>query len=550
MALAHTVASLDTHTGRDELLALDAYRSPAARRHQGRARARPRDPNRGPRAPPGAPGRHRLPSTDQPATGSDRREPTPTHRPGPSTSCSTSSTRWSGWPRSSARCAWWPTCSQVQRLRRERGLPVVASSRHLVFTGNPGTGKTTVARLLAQIYRTLGVVSRGHLVESDRSRLVAGYVGQTATKVTAVFDEADEGVLLIDEAYALVRGTDTDFGREAIDTIVKLVEDRRDRLVVIVAGYPDEMQSLPRRQPRPAVAVPAHDRLPRLHRRRADRDLRVAVRRRRLPLRPDRHRRAPRRRSRPAPRGKGFGNGRLVRNLFERAIERQASSRLVDDARPDRRSSVTMLTGTDLRRPAGSTRPDAPSRRARARTVKRLARPAARRGDDHRRVLGARPARRRLRLGLGRRARRHRARAPRSSAPPSWPRPARRCTAEHPEVTVRVEDAQTTARPAELRRRSTPAPATRRPRSTPGSSPSRGRRWWPSSASGPGSGSAALGDPSATLARSPLVIAIWNDRRDVLATRCDGGVIDLEVHRHRRRHPVGHHRASRPRGAR
>ena len=121
---------------------------------------------------------------------------------------------------------------------------MLEQSRHLVFTGNPGTGKTTVARLLAQIYRTLGVVEKGHLVETDRSGLVAGFVGQTATKVVEVFDAADQGALLIDEAYSLIRGGDNDFGREAIDTIVKLVEDRRDRLVVIVAGYPDEMAEL------------------------------------------------------------------------------------------------------------------------------------------------------------------------------------------------------------------------------------------------------------------------------------------------------------------
>ena len=92
---------------------------------------------------------------------------------------------------------------EVQRLRAERSLPTIETCHHLVFTGNPGTGKTTVARLLAQIYRTLGVVDRGHLVETDRSGLVAGFVGQTAPLVTKVFDEADEGMLFIDEAYTL-----------------------------------------------------------------------------------------------------------------------------------------------------------------------------------------------------------------------------------------------------------------------------------------------------------------------------------------------------------
>ena len=154
---------------------------------------------------------------------------------------------------------------RVQAIRRERGLPVLEHSRHLIFTGNPGTGKTTVARLLAQIYRTLGVVERGHLVETDRAGLVAGYVGQTAPLVTTRFDEADQGVLLIDEAYSLVRGGERDFGREAIDTIVKLAEDRRDRIVVVMAGYPEEMEELIVGEPRPPLALPQGHPLPRLH---------------------------------------------------------------------------------------------------------------------------------------------------------------------------------------------------------------------------------------------------------------------------------------------
>ena len=131
---------------------------------------------------------------------------------------------------------------KVRRMREEHGLKVMDMSFHMVFTGNPGTGKTTVARLIAQIYKQLGFLSKGQLIETDRSGLVAGYVGQTAGKVTDVVNRALGGILFIDEAYALARkGMENDFGREAIDTLVKLMEDHRDDLVVIVAGYTDEM---------------------------------------------------------------------------------------------------------------------------------------------------------------------------------------------------------------------------------------------------------------------------------------------------------------------
>ncbi len=213
---------------------------------------------------------------------------------------------------------------QVQRLREERDLPVMEQSRHLVFTGNPGTGKTTVARLLAQIYRTLGVVERGHLIETDRSGLVARFVGHTAVKVREVFDQADEGVLLIDEAYALARGGENDFGMEAIDAIVKMVEDRRKSMVCIAAGYPVEMGEFIDANPGLRSRFPKVIEFPDY-----DTEELLAI----FSLIAEKSHYRPddaaleevRSWFEAQPRTKGFGNGRLARNLFESAVARQAT---------------------------------------------------------------------------------------------------------------------------------------------------------------------------------------------------------------------------------
>ncbi len=234
---------------------------------------------------------------------------------------------------------------RVQRLRAEHDLPVIETSRHLVFVGNPGTGKTTVARLLSQLYRSLDVVTKGHLVETDRADLVAGFVGQTAIKTQAVLVSSLGGTLLIDEAYALARGGENDFGREAIDTLVKFMEDHRSDLAVVVAGYPTEMGELiasnPGLESRFARTLEFPD---------YTTDELVAI----FELISDKQQYHLTEAAKvhlaeviaAEPRGRGFGNARFTRNVFEQGVSMQAM-RLTDFEVPTR-DQLTSLEAEDI----------------------------------------------------------------------------------------------------------------------------------------------------------------------------------------------------------
>lgn len=235
---------------------------------------------------------------------------------------------------------------KIQQKRKEQGLKSSSVSYHCVFTGNPGTGKTTVARIVAQIYKDLGILSKGHLVETDRAGLVAEYVGQTAVKTNKIIDSALDGVLFIDEAYSLI-GTGQDYGKEAIATLLKRMEDNRDRLVVILAGYSKEMQDFINTNPGLQSRFNRYIEFPDYS---AEELLQIfeknvekfdyKLQKEALVAMSEYFQHA------VENKDANFGNARFVRNIFEKTLEKQAN-RLSTDPDLDT-DELTLITLADL----------------------------------------------------------------------------------------------------------------------------------------------------------------------------------------------------------
>lgn len=214
---------------------------------------------------------------------------------------------------------------KIQSMRKQQGLPNTPISYHCVFSGNPGTGKTTVARILAGIYKELGILKKGHLVEVDRSKLVGEYVGQTAPMTNKVIDEALDGVLFIDEAYSLV-GEGNDYGAEAIATLLKRMEDDRDRLVVILAGYTNEIKEFIDSNPGLQSRFNRYIQFDDYSAEELTEIFKSNLRKSRYKIKRDAFDKLQNVIERARfSRDKNFGNARYVRNLFERIVQNQAN---------------------------------------------------------------------------------------------------------------------------------------------------------------------------------------------------------------------------------
>ncbi len=345
MRLAHVTAATDLVPSAGELDAIDAYRTRLLEAIDQAGLPRPGQPDPTPqRAAPAAP----SPVGKATTTQSDSVAPAPDATLPPARSVDDVMAEFDaliGLANVKAEVRRLTSMLQVQQIRAERGLPVIETSHHLVFTGNPGTGKTTVARLLSQIYRAVGVVDKGHLVETDRSKLVAGFVGQTALKTLETLEASLGGMLLIDEAYALARGGDNDFGREAIDTLVKFMEDHRDDLAIVAAGYTEEMGDFIDANPglksrfTRTISFPDYTDYELV-------DIFLALGDKSQYSCSDDALARVRHFVSAEPRTRGFGNARFVRNLFETAISHQAQ-RVAPLSDPSN-EQLTTLTAADI----------------------------------------------------------------------------------------------------------------------------------------------------------------------------------------------------------
>lgn len=236
---------------------------------------------------------------------------------------------------------------KIQNLRKAKGLKASDISYHCVFTGNPGTGKTTVARIVAAIYKELGILEKGHLVETDRSGLVAEYVGQTAVKTNKIIDSALDGVLFIDEAYSLVQGSGNDFGQEAISTLLKRMEDDRSRLVVIIAGYTDEIKQFINANPGLQSRFNRYIHFDDYSAEELVEIYQFNLRKYEYQLTPDALDTLRQVIEKAVTnKDKHFGNARYVRNLFEKTLENQAR-RLVHLDNPDGKD-LTEIQASDI----------------------------------------------------------------------------------------------------------------------------------------------------------------------------------------------------------
>ena len=237
---------------------------------------------------------------------------------------------------------------KVQQQRKEQGLKTPKLSYHLVFTGSPGTGKTTVARIVARIYKDLGILKKGHTVETDRAGLVAGYVGQTAEKTDSMIAKAINGVLFIDEAYSLVpEDNGMDYGQEAISTLLKRMEDYRDSLVVIIAGYPNEMKRFIDSNPGLQSRFTRYIDFPDYTSGELVDIFKMYMRKNQYQLSPEAEQTLRERlQYAVAHKDRNFGNARYVRNIFEKAVQRQADR--LGGQKNLSSEQLTLLTPDDL----------------------------------------------------------------------------------------------------------------------------------------------------------------------------------------------------------